>query len=70
MVGFSSLNPSCGLPGRAPPGDSHAQPDRLPVGPSYIAAPEGGVKQVYEVRTINGDVRPYPPREEVQGKEG
>jgi lysine 2,3-aminomutase len=36
---------------------------KVPVGPNYIAAAGDGAEQGYEVRTINGDVRPYPPRE-------
>lgn len=36
---------------------------KVPVGPTYIAAAEGGAAQGYEVRTINGEVRPYPPLE-------
>jgi lysine 2,3-aminomutase len=35
---------------------------KVPVGPNYISA-AGGAEQGYEVRTINGDVRAYPPRE-------
>jgi lysine 2,3-aminomutase len=34
---------------------------KVPVGPDYISA-AGGEEQ-YEVRTINGDTRAYPPRE-------
>jgi lysine 2,3-aminomutase len=33
---------------------------KVPVGPNYIAAAEG-TEQRYEVQTINGDVRAYPP---------
>ncbi len=36
---------------------------KVPVGPNYIAAAEDGAEQGYEVRTINGEVRAYPPRE-------
>jgi lysine 2,3-aminomutase len=36
---------------------------KVPVGPNYIAAAEDGAERGYEVRTIKGDVRPYPPRE-------
>ena len=32
---------------------------KIPIGPDYVAAAGDG----YEVRTINGDVRPYPPKE-------
>jgi lysine 2,3-aminomutase len=39
---------------------------KVPVGPNYIAAAGGGAEQGYEVRTINGDVRAYPPSEEAQ----
>jgi lysine 2,3-aminomutase len=35
---------------------------KVPVGPNYIAG-AGGAEPGYEVRTINGDVRAYPPRE-------
>jgi lysine 2,3-aminomutase len=36
---------------------------KVPVGPNYITAAADGTAQAYEVRTIHGDVRPYPPRE-------
>jgi lysine 2,3-aminomutase len=35
---------------------------KVPVGPNYIAAAEDGADQGYEVRTINGAVRAYPPK--------
>jgi lysine 2,3-aminomutase len=35
---------------------------KVPVGPNYIAAAGDGAEHGYEVRTINGDVRAYPPR--------
>jgi lysine 2,3-aminomutase len=35
---------------------------KVPVGPNYIAA-TNSAEQGYEVRTINGDVRAYPPKE-------
>jgi lysine 2,3-aminomutase len=34
---------------------------KVPLGPDYIAAAGDGAEG-YEVRTINGEVRPYPPR--------
>jgi lysine 2,3-aminomutase len=34
---------------------------KVPVGPNYIAA-AGGAEPTFEVQTINGDVRRYPPR--------
>jgi lysine 2,3-aminomutase len=34
---------------------------KVPVGPDYIAAAHGA-DDGYEVRTINGEARPYPPR--------
>jgi lysine 2,3-aminomutase len=35
---------------------------KVPVGPDYIAAAGEGDGEGYKVRTINGEVRPYPPR--------
>jgi lysine 2,3-aminomutase len=35
---------------------------KVPVGPNYIAAAEDGPDRGYEVRTINGAVRAYPPK--------
>jgi lysine 2,3-aminomutase len=35
---------------------------KVPVGPNYIAATEDGAGRGYEVRTINGVVRMYPPK--------
>jgi lysine 2,3-aminomutase len=34
---------------------------KVPVGPNYIAATADGAEQGYEVRTINGGLRAYPP---------
>jgi lysine 2,3-aminomutase len=36
---------------------------KVPVGPNYIAAAGNGTEQAYEVRTINGEIHAYPPRE-------
>ncbi len=36
---------------------------KVPIGPSYISASAGGTEQGYEVQTIDGGVRAYPPRE-------
>lgn len=36
---------------------------KVPVGPNYIAGAGGETERGYEVRTINGDVRAYPPRD-------
>jgi lysine 2,3-aminomutase len=35
---------------------------KVPAGPGYVAA-AGGAEEKYEVRTVNGDVRAYPPPE-------
>jgi lysine 2,3-aminomutase len=35
---------------------------KVPVGPDYIAAAGEGAGEGYDVRTINGEVQPYPPR--------
>jgi lysine 2,3-aminomutase len=35
---------------------------KVPVGPDYIAAAGEGAREGYDVRTINGEVQPYPPR--------
>jgi lysine 2,3-aminomutase len=35
---------------------------KVPVGPNYIAAAAEGAESSYEVHTVNGDVRLYPPR--------
>jgi lysine 2,3-aminomutase len=35
---------------------------KVPVGPNYMST-AGGTEQGYEVRTINGDISAYPPRE-------
>ncbi len=36
---------------------------KVPIGPNYIEEVAGDPEQGYELRTINGDVRAYPPRE-------
>ncbi len=36
---------------------------KVPVGPNYIAATGDDGEPGYEVRTVNGEVRPYPPRD-------